>query len=245
MKVAWGISFVLCLAVVPASAAEQGREAELHLQDGGMLDCVVLGYSDGKLRFATSRGTRSVELAKVDKIVFGKAVGGAAPPRLPPVIHVPTTKPATPGPTQVDPRKVVQLFRWIGRLRIYTDLEKRTDRFRDSDLLKKHESRFKTKLATAPAPSEVNKNVRLALLIIKVAQGKRLEALLTLAKLKKEYPDDPGLQKLTLGVLIRAVERSKRHPLRRPPPRLRPRLDPGAVRPGLKRLRPEAWPLPD
>jgi len=91
----------------------------------------------------------------------------------------------------------------------------------------------------------VNKNVRLALLIIKVAQGKRLEALLALAKLKKEYPTDAGLQKLTLGVLIRAVERSKRHPFRRPPPRLRPRPGPRAERPGLKRLRPEARPLPE
>ncbi len=245
MKAAFCILFALCLAVVPASAAEKGREAKLHMQDGGVLDAVVLGYSDGKLRFATSGGTRSVELAKVDKIVFGKAVGEAAPPRPPPVIHVPTTKPATPGPTQVDPRKVAEFFRWIGRLRIYTDLEKRTDRFRDSGLLKEHESRLKTKLATAPVPSEANKNVRLALLIIKVAQGKRLEALLALAKLKKEYPNDPGLQKLTLGVLIRAVERSKRHPLRRPPPRLRPRLDPGAARPGPKRLRPESRPLPE
>ena len=174
---------------------------------------------------------------------LGKAVGQGPAPHPAPPIHTPTTRPATPGPAETNPRRVMEFFRWIGRLRIYTDLERRTDRFRDADLLKEHESRLKTKLAATSAPSEVNKNIRIALLIIKVAQGKRLEAVLALAKLKKQYPNDQGLQKLTLGVLIRAVERSRRFPRRRPPLRMKPGLTPRGA--GRGRLRPEARPPVD
>ncbi len=257
MKGAWIALALACLLAVPALAEESGRKAKVYLRDGAILDGVVLGCASGVLELATSSQKHSIDLDSISRIEFGEAVGphvriehrmldlddrrdgGSGTAGEPPsrgrtgelddgASLLEGLRAGPLGPDEERRRRLNEFVRWVGRLNMFRQLELSTDYFRDAALIQKAAADWEVKLRATPEKGEANKDVRLALTTLAVAAQQRLRAHALLASLKKDYPDDEALQKLTIGALEFAVLRARlaaakpRVPEVRPvPPRLR------------------------
>jgi len=261
MKTLWVAPALVCLSLVPAFGQESGRKAKVHLRDGTILDGVVLGCANGALELATPGQRRSIDLDSVSRIVFGEAVGdhvraepkmldsddrrdggtagnGETPSRerpgeiddAPPLPEGPRTGPPAVG--EENRRRLQEFVRWLLRLNLFRQIELSTDHFRDAALMTKAAAGLEAKLRETPDKGEANKDIRLALVTLAVAQQQRVWAHALLASLKNDYPDDDTLQKLTVGALEFAVIRARLAPARPRGPEvrsapLRPRGQPG------------------
>jgi len=198
------------LAAVVCRAAELGRKATLHLHDGTVLKCVVLGYADGKFEVEDSGEKKTVEVTTVDKVIFGEAVGeNLRGPLDPPRYHEPTTAPASVRPEDHKRPLKDALKRLEAHQQTIRFLWFATGHFEDTERLAKVETELKGLIAASEKGQE-NKNLKLALATVKVAQRDFDAARTLLDELKKEYPGDEALQKLTVIGLGQSVDRWRR-----------------------------------
>ncbi len=130
----------------------------------------------------------------------------------PPLPEGPRTGP--PGMDEESRRRLHEFVRWVWRLNMFRQLDASTNHFRDAALITKATSNLEAKLRETPDKGEANKDIRLALMTLAVADQRRLRAHTLLASLKKDYPGDDALQKLTVGALEFAVARARLGPAR-------------------------------
>ena len=233
MRTIWTGLVLLCLAAVPVLAAEPGREAEIHLRTGTVLKCVILGYADGKFQVEESGVARSVPIDGVEKVVFGGAVGEhVRGPLDPPRFHEPTTTPAAARPEGEPGRPLHEQIRSLRPNQLIQHLWLVTGRFQDAKLLSATEAEVQKRLDANHEKGDADRNNRLALAIIEVAQKNLPGAKDILDQLRRDYPDDLVLRRLTPPVLAATVERWRSfdpaklprrggpglHPPRRPQP---------------------------
>ena len=230
MKVISLVPVVLWLVTVPAPAAEPGRQAEIHLRDGTVVRCVVLGYAEDEFRIEESGEEYSVPIGTVAKVVFGKAVGEfVRNPFEPPKPDEPTTAPASRKPREALRRTLEKLIASLDLRGLVVRLGRWTGRFNDPDLLRRTQAGIKRVLADRPQKGDLDKNLKLALAILTVAQNEMRPAKDILDDLKKDYPDDRVIQDLKPVGLRWAIERvrnPRRPGRRRSPPRGKERPDP-------------------
>jgi len=216
---------VLVLAA-RAGAEEPGREAVVHLRDGTVIACVVLGYADGQFRVREDGAERRIDVDAVDKVAFGKPVGDYV--RDPFGVEEraePESRPNGRGEPQRGElrRRIENLLRALDERQLVVVLARWTDQFRDPELVRRAEAGIRRMLSTAPVGDDLNRNLRLATAVLKIAQGSERAAERILRELRRDYPKDLFLQRLRVAELRRGVDavRRARPELRRPGARLR------------------------
>ncbi len=224
------------LAAEPADAPEPGREATIHLLDGNMIECIVVGFADGEFRIKQADEEYSVPIDKVGRITFGKAVGESVRNPFAPAATPPTTPPETPKTPEKGPRPVEDMIRSLDTRQLVQRLARWTGRYRNARSLKRTEVGVRRMLAEEPKRGRLDRNLRLLLVLLKTADGEMETAKHTLDELKRIYADDELLQEVRVGKLATMIERIKqsdRRPRRRLPRRERERdRDAENARPG-------------
>ncbi len=114
-------------AAEPADAPEAGREAKIHLLDGTVVECVVLGFADGSFQIERLGTKHTVPIDNVERVAFGKAVGESV--RNP---FAPATTHATAKPPEKDLRPVEDLIRSLDARQLIHWLARWTGRYRDT-----------------------------------------------------------------------------------------------------------------
>jgi len=220
-----GAAGLLVLVLAARAGAEQpGREAVVHLRDGTVIACVVLGYADGQFRVREDGAERRIDVDAVDKVAFGKAVGDYV--RDPFGVEE-RAEPDAPGPRPNGRgelrRRIENLLRALDERQLVVVLARWTDQFRDPELVRRAEAGIRRMLSTAPVGDDLNRNLRLATAVLKIAQGSERAAERILGELRRDYPKDLLLRRLRVAELRRGVDavRRARPELRRPGARLR------------------------
>lgn len=240
-------TILLSLLALPASAAEPtgapqaGREATIHLLDGNVIDCVVLGFAEGSFQITRTGEEDDVSIDKIKRVAFGKAVGESVrnpfAPATPPTSPSTLATPATAKPPEKEPRPVEDLVRSLDPRQLVHRLARWTNRYRNAQALKRTEDGVRRMLAAKPEKGPLDRNLRLLLVLLETAGGETRAANRILDKLKSDYADDELIQEVRVGRLSTIIERIKRsgRGLRRPgerrPPRERDR-DTRPPRPG-------------
>lgn len=212
------------LAAEPADAPQAGREAKIHLLDGTVVECVVLGFADGSFQIKRSGREDAVPINKIERITFGKAVGESV--RNPFAPEPPEKKLREDRIRSLDtPQLVHRLARWTGR-------------YRNAESLKQTEAGARRMLAKKPEKGPLDINLRFLLVLLKTADGEMQTAKRFLSQLKRDYADDEFLQDVRIGRLATTIERIKQtgrgpgRPGRRRPPRRERDRDTDRPRPG-------------
>lgn len=227
-------ALALCAFALPAAAAEStaesaaypeaGREATIHLRDGGIVDCTVLRFVDGEFQIEQSGKKYTVPIGEVAKVAFGRAVGKSvrnpfAPPKPPPATAPATAaarpkhKPKRPVEDFIKSLSTRSLVLWLGRW---------TGRYQKPELFQRTEAGVKRMLAARPEKGQLDKNLRFLMVLLKIAEGETHPAKNILDELKRDYADDPEIQHVKVVGLSLAIERIKRpgrFPRRGPPRR--------------------------
>jgi len=216
------LTFILCAFALPAAAAESavesgappeaGRDAAIHLRDGAIVDCVILGYAGGKFRIEQSGEEYTVPVAEVAKVAFGRAVGESvrnpfAPPKPPPA---PTTAAAHAPPKHKPKRPVEDLIKSLDTRSLVLWLGRWTGRYQDPERLRRTEAGVKRMLAARPEKGRLDKNLRFLIVLLKIAQSEVRPAKNILDELKRDYTDDEDIQNVRILGLSLAIERIKR-----------------------------------
>jgi hypothetical protein len=226
----------LGFAAESAGDADAGRDAKIHLRDGVVVKCVVLGFADGSFQIKRSGQAASIPIDNVERVEFGKAVGEfVRNPFVPPAPR-PTTQPATAKPPDKQPRPIEDLIRSLGTRQLVVRLAHWTDRYRDRRALERTEAGVRRMLAARPERGPLDKNLKFLLVLLKTAQGEMRPAKHILDELKRGYAKDEVIQNVEVPALSARIERIKR-PGRMPRP-------PDSRRP-LRRERDRARPRPD
>ena len=209
------------LAAEPPKAPEPGREAKIHLLDGKVIECIVLGFADGAFRIKQADKEDSVPIDKVERITFGKAVGESVRnPFVPaPAATPPTTPPETPKPPEKELRPVEDLIRSLDSRQLVHRLARWTGRFRNARSLERTEAGVRRMLAEKPKKGKLDRNLRLLLVLLETADGEMRTAKRILNELKRDYADDEflqGIRAAKLSTMIERIKQSDRRPRRRP-----------------------------
>ena len=234
------LAAILLAGCAAAFGAAAGREADVHLRNGRVTRCVVLGYANGKLRVEVAGRARALDLAQVDQVVFGDAVadktagkddtpsrGGPTPPK--------DDKKGPPGLEDLDDRekdllarkrRVEHFLETADQRRLMDALGHATGRFKSRLLLKRAEGLMRLVLHSRPKKGPLDRNGRLSLAILKAALtqdlpvGPRLRdqaADSILNGLKRDYPQDTEIAHLTTARLRELIgEWQARAPVIRP-----------------------------
>jgi len=211
---------ILLIAALPALAAEPGREAEIHMLDGVVRECVILGYADGEFTAEEAGKEVTIRISDVRSVVFGDAVGDfVRNPFDPP-------QPGERGPEAPAARRERPLEQIIASLdmpQTVAMLGRWTGRFGDGRRIERTAAGLERMLAEHAEPGRLNRNLKLGLVALRLTRNDTQTAEDLFAALKRDYPDDAALQKARLSDLGRLIERAKR-------PRGRFRRPPGSRR---------------
>jgi len=223
-------ALALCAFALPAAAAEPaaesaaypeaGREAAIHLRDGGIVDCTVLRFVDGEFQIEQSGKKYTMPVGEVAKVVFGRAVGESVRNPFAPPKPKPATTPARP--KHKPKRPVEDLIKSLSTRSLVLWLGRWTGRYQKPELLQRTEAGVKRMLATRPEKGLLDKNLRFLMVLLKIAQGETRPAKNILGELKRDYAGDPDIQNVKVIGLSLAIERIKRpgrFPRRGPPRR--------------------------
>ncbi|MFH1730952.1 MAG: hypothetical protein ABIF82_04780, partial [Planctomycetota bacterium] len=204
--------------------SEAGRDATIHLRDGGIVDCTVLRFVDGEFQIEQSGEEYAVPIGEVAKVVFGRAVGQSvrnpfAPPKPPPA---PATAAAHAQPERKPKRPVEDFIKSLSTRSLVLWLGRWTGRYQEPELLQRTEAGVKRMLAARPEKGQLDKNLRFLMVMLKIAQSETRPAKNILDELKRDYAEDPDIQNVKVVGLSLAIERIKRpgrFPQRGPPRR--------------------------
>ena len=218
-----GAAIPLAFGAESAGDADAGRDAKIHLRDGVVVKCVVLGFADGSFQIKRSGQAASIPIDNVARVEFGKAVGESVRNPFVPPAPRPTTQPATAKPPDKRPRPVEDLIRSLGTRRLVVRLAHWTDRYRDRRALERTEAGVRRMLAARPKKGPLDKNLKFLLVLLKTAQGEMRPARHILDDLKRGYAKDEVIQNVEVPALSAMIERIKRPGrMPRPPDSRRP-----------------------
>ncbi len=222
-------SAILYLAATSVLAAETGREAEIVFRDGRVIKCIVMGYAAGSFQIEEPGSLpRSVPITEIAMVKFGEAAGESVRGPLDPPRSEPTTSPATAAPEEEPKRPLDEELKLLNQPQLMGRLWVVTGRFRDHELLKVAEAELRRRIKTAAETARdgvtkgvADRNNRLALAIIKAAQNDLPAAAEMIHELKRDYPDDIVIRKLTPPALAKSIKRWRTfepaRPLKREP----------------------------
>jgi hypothetical protein len=193
------ITILLLLCAESARSEESGREATLHLRDGSTRTCVVKGYKDDHLEVIEKGQARQIDLGRVKKVTFGKAVGDG----------IRTTPEPEPVPAD---NRMTQLARFLSTAdtkKVMDLLGYRSHRFRNGLALGAFDLATRAMLLKAPPKGTLRRNLFYSLAVIKAAQARltgrrpilarryRTELAVIVGKLTAAYGTDPKIVGLT------------------------------------------------